>query len=181
MTTACPANRTARRSQPRNAARIGHGVVARLVLAASTLFTVALAGCSSDAVTQKLPIGAKCIASAECGTVPIFHCDSALPEGYCTKGCLSDGDCPEGAVCLVGDGYNLCKKTCTPSLGCARSGYTCRPKSASTETFPFASDNYCDAPAGDGGVITPSDSGTTPGDGGTLPGDGGGTPSDGGM
>lgn len=157
-----------------------------LVLPALALLTVLAPGCSSDAITQKLPIGAKCAASSECGTSPIFHCDSQLPDGYCTKGCLSDGDCPAGSICLIGDGYNLCKKTCSTKSDCrtyagGAKSYDCVPKSTSTETFPFASSNYCDAPpVSDGGVTTPSDGGTPPGDGGT-PSDGGGTPSDGGM
>jgi hypothetical protein len=117
-----------------------------------TVFLI-LAGCVSnpgpspirDAAMSFKSIGAACTAdtptTSECGYVPRFTCQTALPGGYCTASCNHDSDCPHGSICSGG----LCKADCTAQSDC-RDGYACLTMSASV------SHPYCDLSQADAGV-----------------------------
>ncbi len=87
--------------------------------------------------SQRAPIGSACATSGQSGT-GAFYCDLSWPSGYCKEGCASDGDCPNGALC-VGAGLvtgGTCLTACAHGAGC-RAGDLC---------MGDASRSWCAAP-----------------------------------
>jgi hypothetical protein len=81
------------------------------------------AGCGDPDNTQYLPIGSRCSRASQCGTSP-YACDASLPNGYCDKGCTTDGDCPADALC--NPTVHLCRRRCKVPDDCRVSeGYKC--------------------------------------------------------
>src|SRR5436309_2828048 len=110
---------------------------------------LALSGCSSDTITQKLLIGSSCSVAADCGTQPYFDCIDTTHGGYCTKACKSDPDCPTEAICAMTGDTGQCRVMCPPAI--CHKDFQCRP--ASSDMSSIASHAYCDLPpAADAGV-----------------------------
>jgi hypothetical protein len=104
-------------------------------LLSTLLLALAMSGCDQPPNTQVLPIGSGCSSASECGSQP-YDCVAALPGGYCTKPCATDGDCPSDSVCAA----RSCRRACKDTSECrASEGYVCRNESA---TRPV-----CDVPA----------------------------------
>jgi hypothetical protein len=111
--------------------------------------TCAVAACSESNI-QRLPIGAACSTSGQCGTGKFF-CVTGHPNGYCKADCHTDKDCPAGSVCAGAGTISLgqCHKSCTMDVddnlddnmdsGCrAAEGYFCKMNPDD------ASGAYCD-------------------------------------
>lgn len=88
-------------------------------------FIVIVFSCSGTTrVTEGSPVGSACKSSSDCANklVCIYTTSSTsvnlFPNGYCSRYCLNDNDCPEKSKCLG----NICIADCT---GCEREGYTC--------------------------------------------------------
>jgi hypothetical protein len=135
--------------------QMGKNKQSRLIVlgcAGSLLLVLGLvAACPPASNVQRLPIGAACNTSGQCGTGRFF-CDTSRPNGYCKADCSRDADCPTGAIC-VGAGAVLagaCERACPNGVGDCRAseGYLCEPASSA------ASAAYCDKPPpiGDGGA-----------------------------
>lgn len=131
---------------------------ARTRLPALRLAALALAAllgsCSADTITQKLLIGTKCTSSDECGSQPWFVCDSNHPDGYCTKSCKSDADCPPESICAFDGGDGLCHARCDLAASCRAPKYYCH--AASNDPANFASAKFCEA------LSTDTDAGMSP-------------------
>jgi hypothetical protein len=93
------------------------------------LFALAACGHAEDFSMDRPPpsrhVGAACSADSQCdqfcATGPSF------PGGFCTIGCLSNPESPEGTVCIAIDG-GICLYPCRASADCTstflgRSGY----------------------------------------------------------
>ncbi len=65
-------------------------------------------------------VGDSCESDAEC--LEDYSCIIGFPAGYCTTDC--GGGCPEGSVCVSGDGWEACLKACEEHVDC-REGYGC--------------------------------------------------------
>jgi hypothetical protein len=88
------------------------------------LLLIVLAGCSSTANTQYLPIGSRCSHDSTCGTEPYVCRTNGYPGGYCEKPCTTDGDCPADSWCVPQLG---CRRSCENNSSACRTaeGYTC--------------------------------------------------------
>lgn len=83
-------------------------------------------------------VGDACFGGGECAT---GLCQIvAFPDGYCTKSCAQNGDCPSGSVCGVSPADStgqtkVCLKSCSPagSAGGCRTGYVCEKKGTSLD------------------------------------------------
>jgi hypothetical protein len=67
-------------------------------------------------------IAATCTAPAM-GCDDGLTCETAIPGGYCTKACVTQGsraECPSGSVCddAAGTGALLCSRTCQTQSDC---------------------------------------------------------------
>jgi hypothetical protein len=103
-----------------------------------------LAACSTPPNSQRLPIGSRCNSDGDCGTAP-FNCVIADPGGYCSRPCITNGDCPADALCIG----SACRRTCVDASACrTNEGYVCRSE-------PGTNSPVCDTTAGtplDGGA-----------------------------
>ncbi len=131
----------------------------RIVLARLGALALAalLSACSAPTITQKLLIGAKCVSNDDCGSQPWFVCDSNHPDGYCTKACKSDADCPPEAICAFDGGDGYCHLRCDNASGCRTPKYFCHP--ASNDPANFASHQYCEMLSSGGDASMPMDAG----------------------
>lgn len=120
--------------------------------------TAILGSCSAETITQKLLIGAKCTMNAECGSQPWFACETNHPDGYCTKACKSDADCPPESICAFDGGDGTCHLRCDNAQGCRTPKYFCHP--ASNDPDNFASHQYCEALPSGGDAGAPADMAT---------------------
>jgi hypothetical protein len=109
------------------------------------LAALALPACDTSSNTILLPIGSRCTSSGDCGSSP-FRCATTFPGGYCEKPCITNGDCPSNAACIVG----ACRLSCSdPAIRCrAAEGYRCLVESGTP---------VCDFP----GAVAVVDAGTT--------------------
>jgi len=87
----------------------------------------ALAGCGGLAPGQSLPVGVTCSVAGDCGTGPYLCIKQDFPNGYCSRSCNSDSDCPSGSVCPTsGKGDGDCMQTCAGDADCRLTeGYFC--------------------------------------------------------
>lgn len=82
-------------------------------------------------------IGDPCFVGANCAT---NFCQAfGFMDGYCTKTCMTNGDCPGGSVCGRNPGGgNVCLKSCGTAgttAGC-RTGYVCEKFQSSLDGSP---------------------------------------------
>lgn len=101
-----------------------------LILVAAAAASTVWVGCGDPTGTQYLPIGSRCMQASDCGTSP-FTCDTAgFPGGYCSRTCVTDGDCPADALCA---GDKECRRHCTADADCRQAeGYACGFPSGTT-------------------------------------------------
>jgi hypothetical protein len=115
--------------------RSAHASTRRAAAFALAAVLIFAAACTpSTSTTQRMPIGAACATSGQCGT-GAYYCDVGEPSGYCTVTCNSDGNCPSGSVCagVTMLTAGICRVTCaasTTTTGC-RAGYDCLTAGAS--------------------------------------------------
>lgn len=96
----------------------------KMLLSAAALVFLAACGGTS--------IGNACTTDADCDNTQT--CDTSLPGGYCTKGCLQEGndkECPGGSLCIANGGRFQCSDSCSVANDC-RDGYECSATSDST-------------------------------------------------
>lgn len=82
-------------------------------------------GCGDgDTEADRIGVGAQCAASAECpAEMGIeLECLRQFKGGYCgLRGCVGDGDCPEGSACIAHeDRNNYCFRVCQNKSECNR-------------------------------------------------------------
>jgi hypothetical protein len=70
-------------------------------------------GDESDAGPSSLVIGAECSADAECGA------EGICSDGYCTRTCASDSDCPSASSCHSLGDQTICLADCDVEQSCA--------------------------------------------------------------
>ncbi|MGK0361502.1 MAG: hypothetical protein ACI9U2_003820 [Bradymonadia bacterium] len=73
-------------------------------------------------------LGGSCIDFTDCAGS--FDCldDASIPNGYCSRECVRDGDCGAGGSCVrFDDGDQLCARSCVFLDDC-RDGYGCNVK-----------------------------------------------------
>lgn len=73
-------------------------------------------------------IGDACIINEECPGGPAGPgvCARNLPNGLCTRSCLSDADCSAGSLCATVQGAQFCARICTSASDCrVADGYAC--------------------------------------------------------
>jgi len=88
------------------------------------LLITLLVGCGDASNTQYLPIGSRCSSSGQCGTSPFECATTNLPNGYCSKSCTTDGDCPPDSLCNPTP--HACRRRCKVSADCRLAeGYSC--------------------------------------------------------
>jgi hypothetical protein len=72
-------------------------------------------------------VGGPCNATSECSEGSECLDEGDFPGGTCTVTCSSDGDCPDGSVCISSEG-GVCLLACESKSDC-RDGYECEGKS----------------------------------------------------
>ncbi|HEX6245609.1 MAG TPA: hypothetical protein VFZ61_32015 [Polyangiales bacterium] len=129
--------------------------------------------CGPAFMTVDLPdgvVGKPCTMAAQCTP---GACDRDInlliqfPNGYCSGGCLSDGQCGKGGVCYKNPGAELLKLEGRCLLGCSgpsdcSNGLVCRSSQLLLESTPR---NYCLPPVPDAGTPGPDASGPDAGAG----------------
>jgi hypothetical protein len=89
----------------------------------ASLMMIAAFSCSDPPNTQYEPIGTRCAADHECGT-PAYACLKTEPNGYCSRTCKVDTDCPEDAICITTTFQ--CMRKCSTDATCRTAeGYSC--------------------------------------------------------
>jgi hypothetical protein len=89
------------------------------------LVVLLVVACSEDSSVSR-SVGARCDKTSECDDRCLAP-GADYPGGFCTVDCISDGECPDGAVCIDRDG-GICLFTCNTDQGCASflgTGWTC--------------------------------------------------------
>jgi hypothetical protein len=70
------------------------------------------------------PLGQECNTETACGGG--LTCYTNVPEGYCSKSCNSDADCPSGGSCVAPfPGEQICALACSSVILCNRLGFLC--------------------------------------------------------
>jgi hypothetical protein len=70
------------------------------------------------------PIGAACGSGGDCASGACFG--DPVTDGYCSQGCLDDGDCPNGTHCGFFDaGIGVCLDNCNADGDCRQPDYEC--------------------------------------------------------
>ncbi len=99
------------------------------LVVAALLLLAALSTCGPDDVgPESRMVGGRCTVDGDC----VKHCvrGTRFPGGYCTVSCLTDHDCPGGAICagaLDGITDGICLATCQIAADCGGygAGYQC--------------------------------------------------------
>lgn len=114
------------------------------VLALAAAAALAATTCGSDP-----NVGATCTATAGCDKG--LTCDTAVPNGYCTKACTtvaSKDECPDGSICdsLSSSAGLSCVKICSEHTDCrgdlecngvsSTNVKACKLKASGTTTTP---------------------------------------------
>jgi hypothetical protein len=110
----------------------------------------------SGSLAPKAAVGEACSQAQDCAgdnasclTKVNVITPVTYPNGYCTVGCQSNDDCPDGTACFMGGPQPGCLVTCSQSSDCrADEGYTCGKPPLSGSTDP---NNYCLPPFSLGG------------------------------
>ena len=68
-------------------------------------------------------VGTQCNDFTQCGGALDCLDDAGVPDGYCSRECRADADCP-GASCAVFENGNFCGDGCNADADC-RAGYQC--------------------------------------------------------
>lgn len=89
---------------------------------------LALAGCGIDSDVSR-QIGARCEATDDCDDRCLRGDD--YPDGFCSRSCLVDADCPDGTACVDDDG-GVCLVACPDDAACAYlgAGWSCETREA---------------------------------------------------
>jgi hypothetical protein len=79
-------------------------------------------------------VGAPCDDFTQCGGALDCLDDAGVPDGYCSRDCRADADCP-GASCAAFENGNFCGDGCNADADC-RAGYQCseRPRAVGGTT-----------------------------------------------
>lgn len=93
-----------------------------LALAVSVFFFV---GCGPSVGAHSAVVGGACTGAGDCDK--LCQQTSHFPGGMCTRACVSDADCPKGAVCIDEDAAMICAVACQTAADCVDfgRGYTC--------------------------------------------------------
>lgn len=101
--------------------------------------------------------GDPCVVNSNCST---NFCQAfGFQDGYCTKTCTTNGDCPAGGACgrNPAGGGNICLKSCSAAgqaPGTCRAGYVCEKFQSSTDGSPVCFPACASANSCVGGPVT---------------------------
>jgi len=84
-------------------------------------------GCADVAGPDSVVVGGACTTDVDCERRCTHH--GEFGAGMCTVSCITDNDCPEGAVCLEPDG-GICGVSCASDRDCVDFGraFVCKAK-----------------------------------------------------
>ena len=105
----------------------------------SIAFAVAAVGCGEDDPGSSPSgeevgnsgevVGGAC-GSDQCAVGSYCETSGSFPDGLCTRGCASHGDCPSGTRCISNQS-GICLLSCSATADC-RAGYRCDEESDET-------------------------------------------------